>query len=805
MKALGVFNIAAAVSFVGRGLAATNSSTNSSTTNAYLASGYLDLGIASSAYEKAKAFVAPLNVTQKIAIVTASDFTSNNASWMAYTNTDGVDGINFYYYVSGFVMGNALTQTWNRDLIAAQFKAVGEEYFGTGHNMVDGALLSPLGRVPEGGRQNEAFSPDPYLSGISVAAGVKGQQEAGVIAGVRHFLLYEQETNRMSGSGGSGGMGGMTGGNSTSNSTTSIDASASSTSVSSTSATSASSSSSSSGVYSSNADDKTLHEVYMWPWGDAIQAGTVAIMCAMPLVNGTHSCENNELLSAKLKEELGFPGLVYPDESAQFSSYDSATAGLDYSPSSDGLWTQATLAAGIANGSLPEERLDDMAIRSVLPYFFVGLDTAELPETGGYTDWRDIRGNHSALIRKIGGEAISLLKNNNANGGGLPLNRPHSLSLYGSHAGPAQAGPNFAWSVAGTGADIYEGHLVSGGGSGDLSLPYVITPFNSLTQRAVQDNSMIFWIMNNTYTSSSSGQTFGIGGGTGVSPSYANYASQSEVCLVFINSWSGEGADRGELSNDDQDNLVLSVAESCNNTVVVINSSGPRLLDAWIENENITAVLYSGLLGQESGNAIADVLYGDVNPSGKLIHTIAKNASDYPASVCETTECSFDEGVYVDYRWFDANDIEPRYPFGHGLSYTSFTYGTVSAAITNSTAISQKYPSGVLTLGGQADLYDEVISVSTIVSNTGALDGAEVAQLYLSSPSEASQPVRTLRGFEKVSIPVGQTANVTFSVRRRDISYWDVAAQSWAIASGEYTFSVGSSSRDLRGNATLTI
>lgn len=110
----------------------------------------VDLGIASDAYEKAKAFVAPLNVTQKIAIVMASDFTSDNASWTAYTNTDGVDGINFYYYVSGFCMGNALTQTWNRDLIEAQFKAVGEEYFGTGHNMVDGALLGPLGRVPQG-------------------------------------------------------------------------------------------------------------------------------------------------------------------------------------------------------------------------------------------------------------------------------------------------------------------------------------------------------------------------------------------------------------------------------------------------------------------------------------------------------------------------------------------------------------------------------------------------------------------------------------------------------------------------------
>lgn len=276
---------------------------------------------------------------------------------------------------------------------------------------------------------------------------MKGQQEAGVVAGVRHFLLYEQETHRTSGGGGGssggggmGGGGGMPGGNSTgfASSVAARDA----TSTASASTSTSSSSSSSSDVYSAIADDKTLHEVYMWPWGDAINAGTVAVMCAMPLVNGTHSCENNELLSGKLKMELGFPGLVYPDESAQFTSYESANAGLDYSPYSDGLWSQSTLSAGLANGSLTEDRLNDMAIRSVLPYYFVGLDSVEMIDAGGYTDWRSVRGNHSALIRQIGGEAITLLKNNNANGGGLPLKSPESLSLYGSHAGPCQAGMN---------------------------------------------------------------------------------------------------------------------------------------------------------------------------------------------------------------------------------------------------------------------------------------------------------------------------------------------------------------------------
>ncbi|RDW92678.1 hypothetical protein BP5796_02072 [Coleophoma crateriformis] len=766
-----------ALSLLTRGLAATNSSTssNSSTiTTAYLADGYLDLGIASDAYEKAKAFVAPLNNTQKIDIITASSFTSGNSSWTGYENQGGVSGLNKFYYVSAFPMGNSIIQTWSRDLIAAQFKAVGDEFFASGVSLVDSVVIGPLGRVPEGGRSNEAFSPDPFLSGVAAAEAVSGQQSAGVVAGIRHFVLYEQESNRTGSNSGGGGM--------------------------------MKRDTSSSTVYSSNTDDKTIRELYLAPWSAAIHAGAQAVMCAMNLVNGTHSCENNELLSARLKTDLGFAGFVYPDQEAQFTSYGSAIAGLDYSALSGQLWTDDILLAGIANGSFSQERLDDMAVRAVLPYYFVGLDTADLPTLTDQTSYRNVRGNHSALIRKIGGEAIALLKNNVTNGGGLPLSKPESITLFGAHAGAALAGPNFAFSVSGTTSNIYEGHMASGGGSGQTSLPYLITPFNSITQRAVEDNTMLWWVLNNTYTTTTqTGGIQGIGGGTGISPSITNYAAVSEACLVFINSWSGEGADRTELYNTEQDTLVSTVADNCNNTIVVVNVAGTRILEAWIEHENVTAVLYSGGLGQQSGNAIADVLYGDVNPSAKLTNTIAKQASDYPASVCQTVECPFSEGVYIDYRWFDKEDIEPRFPFGHGLSYTEFTYGMVTTTVTNSTALASKYPTGTLGLGGISDMFDEVIKVNTTIANTGAVDGAEVAQLYLSFPDEAEQPIRILRGFEKVTVVAGTTVDVSFSILRRDVSYWNTLAQSWAIASGEYTFSIGSSSRDIRSNATLTI
>lgn len=451
-----------------------------------------------------------------------------------------------------------------------------------------------------------------------------------------------------------------------------------------------------------------------------------------------------------------------------------------------------------------------MVLRTVLPYYFVGLDTEDLPaEDLDYTAWHNITGNHGSLIRKIGSESIALLKNNNANGGGLPLNKPHAMSLYGSHAGPAVAGPNFAFSVQGTPSDIYEGHLASGGGSGAASLPYLITPYLALTLRAVQDGTQLFWIMNNTYSATeATGALAGLGGGTGVTPSYANYAEESDVCLCFINSWSGEGADRSSMNSTEQDNLITEVASSCNNTIVVVNVSGPRTLEAWIDNDNVTAVIYTGLLGQESGYAIADVLYGDVNPSGKLIHTIARSESDYPALTCTTDDCDFTEGVFLDYRWFDEQQISPRFEFGFGLSYTNFTYGAVSAAITNTSIAATRYPTGALTLGGPADLFADFVTVTLAsLTNSGAVAGAEVAQLYVTFPDEAAQPPRVLRGFEKVSLEAGAATNTTmeFVLRRRDLSYWDTAAQQWALAAGTYGFAVGSSSRDLRANTTLEI
>ncbi|CAK39741.1 uncharacterized protein An07g09760 [Aspergillus niger] len=721
-------------------LGLTGASSNSSP--GLLKSDGVVLGDWESAYQKASSFVAGLTTDQKLALITGSSVNSTNGSFSGLTFLDGDMGLQNFFYVSAFSLSSALAMTWDRDAIYAQAKAVGSEFYNKGIQVVAGPTSQPLGRTPWGGRIVEGFGPDPYLNGLASGLTAKGYIDAGVIPGAKHFLLYEQETNRTGGGGGGGGDSG-------------------------------------SAPYSSNADDKTLHETYLWPFYDAVKHGLGAVMCAMTKVNGTLSCQNSDLLMKHLKTELGFPGLVWPDTNGQSSALESAVNGEDYGSSS--IWSTSTMETLLSNGSLSEARLDDMAVRNLMGYYYVNLDNGLQPEEQSEDAYVDVRGNHSKLIRENGAKSMALLKNKNA----LPLRKPRVMSVFGAHAGPVLGGPNTAMDIEGSGP-TYQGHLATGTGSAQASLPYLVPPYVALTNRIIEDGTMMRWGTDST----------------AVDPSFADYATNSDACLVFLNALSGEGADRTELYNDDQDTMVNTVADNCNNTIVIINTVGPRLMDQWIEHDNVTAVLYGSLLGQESGNSIVDILYGDVNPSGRLIHTIAKNESDYNVKICYTAQCNFTEGVYLDYRYFDAHNVTPRYPFGHGLSYTTFSYSDLN--IEKPSTLS-KYPTGEKAVGGNSDLWDIVGNVSVKVANTGSLDGAEVPQLYLGFPTAAQQPVRQLRGFERVEIASGKQSQVTFQLRRRDISYWDVPAQQWLVASGDYKVYVGASSRDLKLNGTFTV
>lgn len=285
----------------------------------------------------------------------------------------------------------------------------------------------------------------------------------------------------------------------------------------------------------------------------------------------------------------------------------------------------------------------------------------------------------------------------------------------------------------------------------------------------------------------------------------------SDACLVFINAMATEGWDRDGLHDDFSDGLVLNVASKCANTIVVVHAAGIRLVDQWIEHPNVTAAIIAHLPGQDIGESLVSLLYGEVSPSGKLPYTLARNESDYgalyepcrPASADDRfPQCDYAEGVYIDYRHFDAKGIEPRFEFGFGLSYTTFGYSRGSVRPAQSAAQQQGGSLSQRVIAEGGSIWDAAATVAVEVTNTGAVAAEEVAQLYVGVPGG---PARQLRGFDKVRLAPGETADVAFELTRRDLSAWDVGSQGWVLQPGRYDVYVGSSSRDIRWKGVFEI
>jgi beta-glucosidase len=246
--------------------------------------------------------------------------------------------------------------------------------------------------------------------------------------------------------------------------------------------------------------------------------------------------------------------------------------------------------------------------------------------------------------------------------------------------------------------------------------------------------------------------------------------------------------------DDYSDALILNVASKCNNTIVTIHNAGIRLVDQWIEHPNITAVVFAHLPGQDSGRALVQLLYGQQSFSGKLPYTVAKNESAYTnggePSLPEGDytlfpQSNFTEGVYIDYKYFDQKNITPRYEFGFGLTYTTFSYSNLSINKLETVSTAPTAPPSPIIPGGVASLWDVIAQVTAVVTNTGNVTCAEVAQLYVNIP--------------------GGPVTVEFDLMRRDLSTWDVASQQWLLQGGGYEVWVGSSSRDLPLKGTLII
>jgi len=286
-----------------------------------------------------------------------------------------------------------------------------------------------------------------------------------------------------------------------------------------------------------------------------------------------------------------------------------------------------------------------------------------------------------------------------------------------------------------------------------------------------------------------------------------------DVCLVFLKTWAEEGVDRLSLETDwNGTAVVASVASYCNNTIVITHSSGINDLP-FADNENVTAILAAHYPGEQSGNSIVDILYGKENPSAKLPYTIALSKDDYnalPITAVNSSDpyawnANFDEKLEIDYRYFDAQNITVRYPFGFGLSYTNFSLSDLIISPVSNATLTARPAEQPLIPGGNPALWEDIYTVTAYLKNIGAVAGAEVAQLYLTIPGPVGTPPKQLRGFEKVYLEAGWGKTVEFSLMRRDVSYWDIVAQDWVIPTGEFGVGVGFSSRDIELTGAVTI
>ncbi len=646
-------------------------------------------------YRKAEALVKKMSLVDKVNVTTGTGWAQDlcvgvtgavpSVGFPSLCLQDGPLGIRFSDHITAFPSGITVGATWNRDLMYRKGRAHALEARLKGVNVLLGPAMGPLGRFPAGGRNWEAFGPDPVLQGVGSAYTIKGIQDEGVIATAKHFILNEQEHYRRTTEWGLPH------------------------------------------ALSVNIDDRTLHELYLWPFAESVKAGVASVMCSYNMVNNSYACGNSKLMNGILKDELGFQGFVQSDWGAQPSGVGAALSGLDMSMPGDGLgWMDGDplwgfrLSQAVLNGSLPIERLNDMVTRTVAAWYQLGQDDKSKyppppPEGDGgpnFSSWTNekigrlhnasdddttavvnrfvnVQGEgkdfHGSLVREIGAEGTVLLKNEDNI---LPLSPQgpstikkdsgdgkYHIGIFGEDAGPGR-GMNIC-----PDRDCNQGTLASGWGSGAVDFPYLVPPSEALEKAFDSDAVELVTVLENKL------------------PLHERptLLKEHDLCIVFANSDAGEGftfwhgvhGDRNDLRlQKGGDALVERVAKECGNgqgkTIVVIHSVGPVVLERWIDLPGIKAVVWANLPGQESGNSLVDVLFGRVDASGRLPYTIGKSLDDYGSRAgvlyrpnAPIPQQNFTNDLYIDYRHFDKYSITPRYEFGFGLSYTSFSFSNL--------------------------------------------------------------------------------------------------------------------------------
>ena len=499
---------------------------------------------------------------------------------------------------------------------------------------------------------------------------------------------------------------------------------------------------------SAQVDERTLREIYLAAFEIAIKkAKPWTVMCAYNKINGSYCSENHMLLVDILKNEWGFEGLVVSDWGAVHDRVAALKGGLDLEMPGPKVRRTKAVVDAVRTGVLEETVLDE-SVRRILG---IVLQAAETTKGKVF----DIPAHH-ALARHIAAEGMVLLKND----GILPLKKPQHISVIGRAA--------------------KEAHF-QGGGSSHINPTLVDSPFDELQKLA--GNSKL------DYTE---GYTVGSEFDQALIEQAIKEARSADVALLYLalpESKESEGYDRTDLDlTPHQVALIKSVTAVQPKTVVILNNGAPLVMDDWINAP--AAVLEAWMMGQAGGGAIADVLFGRVNPSGKLVETFPFKLADTPAYINypgDNGEVRYGEGLFIGYRYYDTKQTPVQFPFGYGLSYTTFAYSNPKVS---------------------APTFRDVdgISISVDITNTGTVMGKEVVQLYVHDRVSALvRPVKELKAFTKIELRPGETRTVTLTLDSRAFAYYHPAYKQWITEDGEFDLLIGASSADIRYTQTVKL
>ena len=494
--------------------------------------------------------------------------------------------------------------------------------------------------------------------------------------------------------------------------------------------------------------DQALQELYLAPFETSVkQAAPASFMCSYAVVNGNASCQNAYMQIDGLDNNANYGGFITSDWGGDYNNVASVEGGMSIGMPFPGS-IPADLANALTSGALSQSTINDRVGRILTQMFAFGM--FDNPQTGSLSA-TVTSAAHQQTALQLGEEGSVLLKNN----GILPLN------------------PAGSESIAVIGTDAGAGVELAGGGSGTVTSSNTIWPITGI-QNAAGPNVKV------TYTPGNDNGTTDI-------PQAVTAAKAATDAIIFVNLAEGEETDLTTLDLSATDESMISQVAAANpNTIVVINSGGPVVMP-WLGS--VAGVFENWYGGQETGAAMAALIFGTVNPSGKLPLTFPSSLSQVPAQTTAqwpgtSTGVTYSEGVDIGYRWYQSQNITPTFPFGYGLSYTTFSFSNLSV--------------GAFNANGRA-------TVTATVTNTGSKAGADVAQLYVSDPAASQDPPEQLAGFQRVMLNPGQSATVTFPLTIHNLAGFSPADNAWEAQAGTYGISVGdsSASRPLTGSTSL--